>query len=60
MPSLWMFISFFRKKKRTKEKLSAAPCSIKGCALAVSVVAEQDKADLGVGFVAFSGFGFRS
>jgi hypothetical protein len=48
MLSLWMFISFFpQKRNEPKKKLSAAPCSMKGCAIAVSVVAEQDKADLG-------------
>jgi hypothetical protein len=34
-------------KQLLVNKLPAAPCSMKGSALAVSVVAEQDKADLG-------------
>jgi hypothetical protein len=34
-------------KQLLVNKLSAAPCSMKGSALAVSVLAEQDKADLG-------------
>jgi hypothetical protein len=46
MFTLWMLL-FFSAKKSNQKKLPAAPCSIKGCALALSVVAEQDKADLG-------------
>jgi hypothetical protein len=38
---------FFSAKKSNQKKLSAAPCSMKVCALALPVLAEQDKADLG-------------
>jgi hypothetical protein len=44
MPSLWMLLSFSAKESNQR-KLSAAPCSIEGSAFAISVVAEQDKAD---------------
>jgi hypothetical protein len=37
----------FPLKKSNQKKLSAAPCSMKGCVEAGAVVAEQAKADLG-------------
>jgi hypothetical protein len=47
---------FFSAKKSNQKKLSAAPCSIKGCDWAGPVVAEQAKADLGTGFDGFCWF----
>ncbi|WP_166727703.1 hypothetical protein [Mucilaginibacter gilvus] len=38
---------FPQKRMSPKKKLSVAPCSMKVSALAVIVVTEQDKADLG-------------
>jgi hypothetical protein len=42
---------FPQRRNEPKKKLPAAPCSMKGCAEAVPVIAEQDKADLGADFV---------
>jgi hypothetical protein len=47
---------FFSAKKSNQKKLPAAPCSMKGCAEAVPVITEQDKADLGAGFVGPASF----
>jgi hypothetical protein len=45
------FAVLLAPKETNQRKVPAAPCSVKGCALAISVVAEQGKA----GFLGFIG-----
>jgi len=42
-----MFFFLLAVKRKKQRKLSAAPTSLKGCAITFGVVAEPDDADLG-------------